>query len=112
MGAALRMESKGTCSRRKCTGSTTRSIAGPGAAARTGLVLSFVDLERPTAEVHAVERLHRARCIRTRHFDEPEATRLPRVAVIDQGKLLYRAVRSEKIANRIFGGREGKIANI
>src|SRR5581483_7131070 len=100
------------CSRRKCPGSTIRSIARSAAAARAGLVLSFVDLERPTAEVHAVERLHRARCIRTRHFDEPEATWLPGVTITDQGNLLYRAVRSEKVANRFFGGREGKIADI
>src|SRR5581483_344960 len=97
------------CSRRKCPGSTIRSIARSAAAARAGLVLSFVDLERPTAEVHAVERLHRARCIRTRHFDEPEATWLPRVTLTDRGNLLYRAVRSPTGANRFVGGRAAEV---
>ncbi len=97
------------CSPAQSTGSTTDSIARPAAAARTGLVLSLVDFEGPTGEILAVERLHRARRVRTRHLDEPEAARLARVAVIDQRKLLDGAVRSEKIANRFFGGREGRL---
>src|SRR3954462_1879371 len=93
-------------------GGTTDSIARPAAAARAGLVLRFVDLEGPTREILTIERLHCARCVRARHLDEPEAARLARVAIIDQRKLLDGAVRSEKIANRFFGGREGKIADV
>ena len=93
-------------------GSTTHSIARATAAACARLVLSLVDLEGTTAEVHAVERLHRTRRIGTGHFDEPEAARLARIAIGDEGNLLDRAVRREQIANCIFGSREGKIADV
>src|SRR5689334_8204353 len=106
------------CSRRESTGSTTDSIARPAAAttttaaARARLVLSFVDLERPAIEVLAVERLHGARGVRARHLDKSEAAGLARVAIRDQRKLLDGAVRREQIANRFFGGRERKIADV
>jgi len=48
----------------------------PGFSIPGGPGLRLVDFQRAAAEVRAVQRLHGARCIIARHFDEAEATGL------------------------------------
>src|SRR6185437_3554004 len=64
-------------------GITTRSVPG-AAAARTRLVLRFVDPEGAPVKVFAVQGLHGPGGIRARHLDEPKATGPARVAIVDQ----------------------------
>src|SRR5688572_3877193 len=90
---------------------TTRTAAAATATA-AGLVLRFIDLERASAHVLAVEILDGARCILARHFHEAEAARLSRVAILDQGDRLDRAVLREQRADGIFVGGKGQVAHI
>jgi len=64
---------------------TVAAAATTTAATAAGFVLRFIDLERATAKVLAIQRLHRLLRVSARHFHEAEAARLARVAVIDQG---------------------------
>jgi hypothetical protein len=82
------------------------------AATAAGFDLRFIDLERATAKVLAVQRLHRFLRIGAGHFNETEATGLARVAVVDQRDFVHVAVGREKGAHRIFGGTEGKVSNV
>ena len=91
---------------------TVAAAATTTAATAAGFVLRFIDLERATAEVLAVQGLHGALRIGARHFHEAEAARLARVAVVHQRDLFDRAVGSEQGAHRIVGGAEGKISNV
>src|SRR5690349_1222627 len=76
------------------------------------LVLRFIHLQRTTAEVAAVQRLHRLLRVGVRHFDESESTRLTGVAIVDQGNLLDAAVLGKQCTDGVFGGGEGQISNI
>jgi hypothetical protein len=91
---------------------TTVSAATTTAATAAGLVLGFIDLQRATAEVLAVQGLHGLLGVRARHFDEAEAARLARVTVIDERDFFHVAVGREQGAHRIFGSAEGKISNV
>ena len=91
---------------------TTVAAATTTAATAAGFVLGFIDLERATAKVLAVQRLHRLLRIGAGHFNEAEATGLARVAVIDQRDFVHVAVGREKGTHRIFGGAEGKVSNV
>jgi hypothetical protein len=82
------------------------------AATAAGFVLRFIDLERATAKVLAVQRLHGTLSVGARHFNETEAARLARITIIHQGDLFDRAVGSEQGAHRIVGRGEGKISNV
>ncbi len=59
-----------------------RTAATAAAAALTGF--GFVHLERTALKVLAIERLHGARRIRVRHFDESEPARAPGITVSDE----------------------------
>jgi len=91
---------------------TTVAAATTTAATAAGFVLGFIDLERATAKVLAVQRLHGLLGIGVRHFDEAEAARLAGIAIIDECNFLDGAVLGEQRAHGIFGGREGKISNV
>src|SRR5271168_3291668 len=82
-----------------------RTAAATAAATLTGL--GFVHLERTALKVLAIERLHGARRIRVRHFDESEPARATRITVSDEGQRLDGAVRSEQCTNRVFSRGEG-----
>lgn len=82
------------------------------ATATATLVLSFVDLQRAPVEILAIQRLHGARGIGVRHLNKSESPRATGVAIVDQGYLLYRAVRRKQRANAVFRGREREISNI
>ena len=57
----------------------------PGYSTPGSPVLRLIDLQRAAAEVRAIQRLHGARCISVRHFDESETTWLTRGAVHHDG---------------------------
>src|SRR5688572_17124119 len=93
-------------------GSSTTAVAAAAATCAAGLVLRFVHLQRATAEVLAVERLHRALRVGARHFHEAEAARLPRVAIVHESDLFDGAVGGEQLTHAVFGGAEGQISNV
>ena len=62
----------------------TARTAATTAAAATLTGLGFVHLERTALKVLAIERLHGARRIRVRHFDESEPARAPGITVSDE----------------------------
>ena len=86
-----------------------RTAAATAAATLTGL--GFVHLERTALKVLAIERLHGARRIRVRHFDESEPARTPGITVSDERQRFHSAMRSEQRTNRIFGRGERQIAD-
>jgi hypothetical protein len=65
-------------------GVLTTTVTAAATATAAGLVLGFVDLERATAEVLAVQRLHGLLGIGRRHFDEAETARTARLAIVHQ----------------------------
>src|SRR5689334_10037902 len=91
------------------TAATTAEVSTRGA---TVTLLRFIDLQRTTAEVLAIERLHGAGGIGIRHFDETEATRAAGFAIVHQGHLVDGAMGCEVGAHLIFGGIERKISNV
>jgi hypothetical protein len=91
---------------------TTTVSAATAAATAAGFVLRFIDLQRATAEVLAVEGLHGALRIGARHFHEAEAARLARVAIVHEGDFFNRSVRGEQGADRFVGRAEREISNI
>jgi AefR-like transcriptional repressor, C-terminal domain len=93
------------------TGRTTDSVAGLTAAG-TRLILRFINLERASVKIFAVQRLHGSRGIRAGHLHESETARLTGITIIDQRELLNGSVRSEKVANGVFGCRKGKVTDI
>ena len=82
------------------------------AATRSIAILGLVDLQGTAFKVFAVQRLHRARCIRVRHLDEAEPSWTPRITVSDQGDLLDSAVSREQCTHTLFGCREGKVSDV
>jgi uncharacterized MAPEG superfamily protein len=82
------------------------------AAAATFTLLRLVHLERTAAKVLAVQGLHGALRVGLRHLNEAKATRLARVAVIDQGNRIHGAMSSKQLANGILRRGKGQIAHI
>ena len=79
------------------TATATRTTAAAATAAGAGTILRFIDAEGTTAHVEAVERLHGARGISLRHFDEAEAARPAGLAVGREGNGLDGAVLGEEL---------------
>ena len=97
--------------RRSVRSEPARSAAATTAAAAR-LLLRFVDLQRASVEVLAIQRLHGAGGVGVRHLNKPESARTTGLAIVDQGHFLHRTVRSEQRANAVLGCREGEITNI
>ena len=91
------------------TAATTTEIATRCA---TIALLGLIDLERTTAEVLAVERLHGARGIGIRHLDETKTAWAAGLAIVHQGHLVDGAVGCKEGAHLVFGGGERKISNV
>src|ERR1700721_910229 len=72
------------------------------AAAATLTGFGFVHLERTALKVLAIERLHGARRIRVRHFDESEPARATRITASDEARRLDGAIRSKHPQNPAF----------
>ena len=88
---------------------TTTEVATRGA---TFTLLGFIDLQRTTTEVFAIERLHGAGGIGIRHFNEAEATGASGLAIVHERHLFNSAVGCEEGAHLIFGGGERQISNV
>jgi hypothetical protein len=88
---------------------TTTEVAARGAALA---LLGFIDLQRTTTEVFAIERLHGAGGIGIRHFNEAEATGASGFAIVHERHLVNGAVGCKEGAHLIFGGRERQISNV
>jgi hypothetical protein len=84
---------------------TATRTAATAATALTGL--GFVDLEGAAPEVLTIQRLHGARGIRARHFDESKPARAARITVGDERQRLDRPVRSKQRAHSVLGRGEG-----
>ena len=80
---------------------TTAEVAARGAALA---LLGFIDLQRTTTEVFAIERLHGAGGIGIRHFNEAEAAGASGFAIVHERHLVYGAVGCKEGAHLIFGG--------
>ena len=87
----------------------TAAAAATSTAALTGL--SFVHLEGTAPKILAIERLHGARGIRIRHFDESKSARAAGITVRDERQRLDRAVLGEKGPDSVFGRGERQIAD-
>ena len=91
------------------TTTATTEVATRGA---TITLLGFVDLQRTTAEVLAIERLHGAGGIGIRHFDETKTAWAAGLAIVHQGHLVDGAMGGKEGAHLVFGGGERKISNV
>ncbi|HET9475054.1 MAG TPA: hypothetical protein VFO82_14240 [Steroidobacteraceae bacterium] len=91
------------------TPAATTEIATRGA---TITLLRFIDLQRTTAEVLAIERLHGAGGIGIRHLDETKTAGAAGFAIVHQRHLVDGAVGCKEGAHLIFGGGERKITNV
>jgi hypothetical protein len=80
---------------------TTTEVATRGAALA---LLGFIDLQRTTTEVFAIERLHGAGGIGIRHFNETKAARAAGLAIVHERHLVDGAVSCKEGAHLIFGG--------
>ena len=89
--------------------SVTAATAATSTAALTGL--GFIHLEGAAPKVLAIERLHGARGIRIRHFDESKSARAAGITVRDERQRLDRAVLGEKGPDSVFGRGERQIAD-
>src|SRR6185437_8393400 len=78
------------------------TAAAAAAAART--FLRLVDLQRTATEILAVQRLHRARCIRIGHLHEAEAARPTGIAKVKEGNSDEGGRRREDGSEEVFGG--------
>src|SRR6185503_1331932 len=95
-------------------GAPLPAAAGTAATAATARLARprLVDLERAPAEGVAVERLHRRVGILLVHLDEPEAARLPGLAVVDERAGMDAPVLLEQLADLVLGGAERKVAHV
>src|ERR1043165_6105221 len=108
-GAVDRMRSIFGRSVTAAAATTTTEVATRGA---TIALLGFIDLQRTTAEVLAIESLHGARGIGARHFDEAEATGASGFAIVHQRHLFNGAMGGEVGTHLVFGGIERQISNV
>ena len=90
----------------------TAATATATTATAARFVLRFVDLERTTAHVLAVEVLDCSRRIGAWHFHEAEAAWATGFTIHDQGNRIDRAVLGEQGANRALIGGKGQIAHV
>jgi hypothetical protein len=89
---------------------TTTTAATTTAGALT--FLRFINTQRTTAHVLAIQRLDGASSIGIGHFNETEATGTSRFAVIDESNRSYGAVRFEHLTHFTFIRGKRQIANI
>src|SRR5512138_1210684 len=98
------------------TATTTAAVAATAAATTAataaGLVLRFVDLQRPATHVLAIQVLDRPGRIGAGHFDEAEPTGTAGLTIVDQADRLDGAVLLEQRAHRGFIGAKGQVAHI
>ena len=74
--------------------------------------LRLVDFQFTAAEDRAIQRLHGAHGVGTRHLDEAESLRRAGSSIRHELKRFDGSVRRKGAAHRIFGGGERQIANI
>jgi hypothetical protein len=89
-----------------------RRTAAVATAARALAILRLAYFQGAAIKVHAVERLHGARGVGLRHFDESEAARSPSVAIVDQRDFFDRSVLRKQGANTLLRCGERKISDI
>jgi hypothetical protein len=95
------------------TAAATAARTAATTAATTALTfLRFIDTQRTTTHVLAVQGLDGALRIGARHFDEAEAARTARFAIIDQRNGLHRTVLFEQRPNVLLGSGKWQIANV
>jgi hypothetical protein len=96
----------------RTTTAAARTTATTAAAAGAGTILRFVDAQRTSAHVEAVQRLHGALCISLRHLDEAEAARPTGFTVGRQSDGLDGAMLREEVTHFALGGRERQVAHV
>src|ERR1700722_9537358 len=91
---------------------TARSTTTTATTTAAGAFLSLIHLQRSPVDIVAIQGLHGARSICTRHFYEAEAAGPTGVAIIDQRHRLNGAMLFEQRSHRGLVHREREIANI
>lgn len=94
------------------TAAATAGTAATAAATATLAFLRFIDTERATTHILAVQGLDGALRIAARHLDEAEAAGTAGFAIVDQGHRLHGAVLLEECTDVGFGSAERQIPNI
>jgi hypothetical protein len=94
------------------TTATTATRTTAAAAAATLTFLSFIDTQRTTAHVFAVQGLNSTLRIGARHLHEAEATRTARFAIVDQRDGLDCSVLLEQLPHLSFIRRERQVTHI
>ncbi len=96
------------------TTAATATAAGTTAATAAAALtfLCFIDAQRTTAHVLAIEGLDGALCFGARHFDEAEAARTAGFAIVDERHGLDGTVFFEQRTHILFCRGERQIANV
>jgi hypothetical protein len=82
------------------------------AAAAAGLVLGFVDSQRATVELLAVDGLNGARGVRLAHLDEAEAAWATGFTISGERNRFHGAVGCKQLADLVFRGGKRQVAYI
>ncbi len=90
----------------------TIAAAATAATAATRTVLGFVDTQRTTAHVGAIQCLNGTSSVLLRHFNKTEPALAASLAINRKGDRFDRAVLGKQGTNRIFIGGKGQIAHI
>jgi len=90
----------------------TAVAAAATTAARTLAILGFVDLQRTTVHISAIQRLHGAGGVGIVHLNESETAWAARIAIGNQRDFLDRSVLGKQQAHRLVRGGERQISNI
>ena len=88
------------------------TAAATAATAATRTVLGFVDTQRTTAHVGAIQCLNGTSSVLLRHFNKTEPALAASLAINRKGDRFDRAVLGKQGTNRIFIGGKGQIAHI
>ena len=75
-------------------------------------LLRFIDAQRTATHVLAIQGLDRALCVCARHFDEAEAARAARFAIVDQRHGLHLPVLLEQRTDVLLSSGKRQISNV
>jgi hypothetical protein len=88
------------------------TAAGATAATAAGTILRFIDAQRASAHVEAIQRFHCLLCFRLGHLDETETARAARITIRREGYGFNRAVLCEQIAHLAFCRSKRQVAYV
>jgi hypothetical protein len=108
-----RLPATATTAAATTTARTARTAATAAATTTATLTfLRFIDAQRTTTHVLAIQGLDGALCIGAGHLDKAKATRTTRFAIVDQRDGLDSAVLFEQLTDLSFVGRKRQVTHI